>query len=131
VRIFARADGNSGTLQFNSDTGSNYAYHGFFGDGSSVVAFNGTSKTKPDVFITSSGANIFSATVLDILDYKNTNKYKTIRSLSGTDANGSGFLAPYSGLWQSTSAITSIKFMPFSGNFAQYSHFALYGIRSA
>jgi hypothetical protein len=131
IRGIARADGNSATIQFNSDTGSNYAYHGFFGDGSSVAAASGTSQTKSDIMITASGANIFSATVLDILDYANTNKYKTTRSLSGTDANGSGFLAPYSGLWMNTNAITSIKLTPYAGNFAQYSHFALYGIKEA
>jgi hypothetical protein len=27
---------------------------------------------------------------LDILDYANTNKYKTVRSLSGLDTNGAG-----------------------------------------
>ena len=131
IRGIARADGNSATIQFNSDTGSNYAYHGFYGDGSSVTAFSGTSQTKSDILITASGANIFSATVLDILDYANTNKYKTTRSLSGTDANGSGFLTLVSGLWMNTNAITSIKLTPFAGNFAQYSHFALYGIKGA
>jgi hypothetical protein len=129
VRAIARADGNSATLQFNGDNGSNYAYHGFYGDGASVTAFNGINNTKPDIMITSSAANIFSAAVIDILDYSNTNKNKTVRSLAGTDANGSGFLALYSALWQSTIAITSIKFMPFSGNFAQYSRFSLYGIK--
>jgi hypothetical protein len=36
-----------------------------------------------------------------------------------------------SSLWMSTSAITSIKLYPNTGNWAQYSHFALYGIKGA
>jgi hypothetical protein len=36
-----------------------------------------------------------------------------------------------SGLWTSTSAITSIKLYSEANNLAQYSSFALYGIRGA
>jgi hypothetical protein len=66
--------------------------------------------------------------LLIILDYANTNKYKTLRGLSGADNNGSGEIRFWSGLWQSTNAITSIKFFGNNGNWQQYSHFALYGV---
>jgi len=76
------------------------------------------------------GANIFGAFVADILDYKNTNKYKTIRALSGNDQNGGGLIGFHSGLWQNTNAITSITITEFNGNnWMQYSHFALYGCK--
>jgi hypothetical protein len=71
----------------------------------------------------------FGVGVASILDYTNTNKYKTSRILCGYDANGSGFSLLYSGLWQNTAAITSITMFPNSGNFEQYSSFALYGVR--
>jgi hypothetical protein len=76
-------------------------------------------------------ANIFSGFVIDILDYANTNKYKTIRYLSGYDANGSGRVGLGSGSWRSTSAVTSITLqgLEYSSNYKQYSSFALYGIK--
>lgn len=66
---------------------------------------------------------------MDVLDYKNTNKYKTSRFLSGYDANGSGVIMLNSELWMSTAAITSITIDNTGSNFAQYSSFALYGVR--
>jgi hypothetical protein len=77
-------------------------------------------------------ADCFSASVIDILDYANTNKNKTVRCLTGRDVNGSGGqINLCSEFLDSTSAITSIKLLPdISNNFAQYSHFALYGIKS-
>lgn len=121
-------------IQMNADTNSNYSWHEIQGNGSSVTANAGSSST----FMYAAYSNGFSATadafgagVIDILDYANSNKYKTLRMLSGYDANGSGGLQLNSGLWQSTSAITSIKIFPNTSTFQQYSHFALYGIRSA
>jgi hypothetical protein len=119
---------------FNSDNGSNYAWHEIQGNGTSVTANAGSSAA----FMYGAYSNGFSATadtfgagVIDVLDYANANKYKTLRMLSGYDANGSGGLQLNSGLWQSTSAITSIKITPNTSTFQQYSHFALYGIKSA
>ena len=119
-------------VQFNSDTGSNYSLHYLYGDGTTVYSGGGASQVEMNAFrITgaSAASSIFGAGVLDILDYKNTNKYKTLRTLSGEDRNGAGFLFYQSGLWQSTNAITSIKLYPSSNNFAQYTSFALYGIK--
>lgn len=120
--------------QMNNDTGSNYTYHYIVGTGSAANAYAGTSQTDGWAGVcTSDGitASVYSAGVIDILDYANTNKYKTMRVLNGTDANGTGEAFFMSSLWMSTSAITSIKLYPNAGNWKQYSHFALYGIRSA
>jgi hypothetical protein len=51
--------------------------------------------------------------------------------LTGYDANGSGKVSLYSGLWRSTSAIDSVVLVQNAGNFAQNSQFALYGIKGA
>jgi hypothetical protein len=130
IRGFANS-GGGGTatnLRFNSDTGSNYAYHFLLGDGSSASAGSATSVAQI-VYNSSNVATYFSGQIIDILDYTNTNKYKTVRILNGFDTNGSGAIALRSGLWQSTAAITTITIT--STLFPQYSHFALYGIKSA
>ena len=140
VRILGQDNGASTSaralnVRFNSDTGNNYAYHDVYGDGSST-AVNATATTNL-IFCgyfseSGSGASIFGTTIIDILDYANTNKYKTLRSLTGYDANGSGRVGLQSGLWQNTAAISSLSFDirgDLSGSFSQYSHFALYGIK--
>lgn len=128
------ASAQSVIMQFNSDTGSNYAKHSLNGNGVSATGQGYSSQSYFNVQgyrVASSGSNPVAA-VVDILDYANTNKYKTARMLSGFDSNGNGEVDLNSGLWSSTSAITSIQIKLEGGaNFSQYSHFALYGIRSA
>jgi len=134
-RISQSVSENGIIVRVNSDTGSNYAFHGFTGNGSSAGAFGYASQTKiegPDAPGASATASIFGAQIIDILDYANTNKYKTVRILTGDDLNGSGGIRLISGLWMNTNAITSLEFTVNGGsNFVQYSHFALYGIKSA
>ena len=131
IRLFAT--GTSGDQdvwgRFNSDTGSNYATHRIYGTGASVAAGANTTSTKIDFFARSNTDT--SLAVIDILDYANTNKYKTSRSLYGWDANGSGFVMFSSGLWQNTSAINSITIFPQTGSFAANTHCALYGIKGS
>lgn len=118
-------------IQFNSDTATNYSNHYILGDGS--TASSGASTSSASMFadgFTSSDVSYFGVGIIDILDYINTNKYKTIRSLSGWDSNGAGRVWFESGNWRSTNAVTSIKLSPNTGpNFNQYSSFALYGIK--
>jgi hypothetical protein len=122
-----------GVVRFNSDTGSNYSYHSLAGNGSSAAADGSGSVAYPTLLYfpaASRGASIFGAGVLDILDYQNTNKNKTIRVLDGYDSNGAGYSTLQSGAWYNTAAITSITITEFNGNnFAEFSKFALYGIK--
>jgi hypothetical protein len=124
---------NLWSVRFNSDTGNNYyGTHLVYGNGSSAGVFV-TSQADlmywADLVGSSTSANIFATSVTDILDYANTNKNKTVRTLYGWDANGSGVIALASSLWMSTSAVNSITIFPQSGNFSQYSSLALYGIK--
>jgi hypothetical protein len=134
---YINRDTNSGTadnplnMQFNSDTSnSNYRVHRLQGNGSSTgadsysypIAATGVSNNNTNTF--------YSAGVIDVLDYANTNKYKTVRSLSGWDSNGSGIAWVISESWMNTAAVSTLTFSFFSGgNFGQYSSFALYGIK--
>jgi hypothetical protein len=127
-------------FQLNSDTGNNYVWHFLTSAGASP----GTTAVAGATTSTSSWANSaagtttgghFGTAILDVLDYTNTNKYKTGRYLSGLDTNGftSGFAGTVginSGLWLNTAAITRIDIAPVTGTlFTQYSSFALYGIK--
>lgn len=119
-------------IQYNGDTGNNYATHYLLGNGSTASAGAETTRARfyVDVLATNASGAMWSADVIDVLDYANVNKYKTTRSLAGQDLNGSGTIWLASGLWQSTSAINSIKLFLNGGvNFAEYSTFALYGIK--
>ena len=112
------------------DTGSNYAVHVLQGDGSSASAGAASSQSR---MVLGYDFQEYGPFILDILDYANTNKYKTFRALSGDDRNGSGNINLRSGLWQSTSAINQIRLYGAlsSVSFSQYSQFALYGVKSA
>ena len=112
------------------DTGSNYSWHYLQGTGSTAAAGAGATQSSALLGTTINTANVFGAAVIDILDYGNSNKYKTFRSLSGWEDNSSGNLIFWSGNWRSTSVITNIKLTVTNG-FTQYSQFALYGIKGA
>lgn len=117
------------------DSGNNYATHTFDGDGGTDTGAGAANFVSLGFMIepgASGTANAFGGFVIDILDYKNTNKYKTFKALGGADLNGSGNVHLTSGLWMSSSAITNIDFFTNGGfNFVQHSTFALYGIKGA
>lgn len=142
LRIFAqcnRTNGNGDTyLRFNSDTGNNYSYHRLQGNGAAAASTSATSTgiVYAGYEVGSWATNQFSAMVVDILDYTNTNKYKTVRSLGGNDQNGAtasngdpGTVTFFSSLWMNTNAINSILVFDGSYNFTQYTSIALYGIK--
>jgi hypothetical protein len=122
-------------VTFNSDSGSNYSKHALIGTGSSVAATGSASQTaiNIDAAISSSNAsytNIIGVTLIDILDYSNTTKNKTLRAVSGTELNNTnGEIYLTSGLWMNTNAITSITLTSETNNFSSISTYALYGIK--
>lgn len=137
LRINARTDRSAVDdfllVRFNSDTGSNYTYHILRGNGSAVTAVGGTSQASIDapwVSAASASADMFGSVIIDIHDYASSTKYKTTRTVSGYDQNGSGSIRLSSGLWLNTNAITSISIAPGLGtNLVNKSTFALYGIK--
>jgi hypothetical protein len=136
VRMLVRntSTSNGYNMRMNSDTGNNYARHYLYGTGSAAGAAAVTSTSSmvlADAGISTSTSGVFGGSVCDILDYANTNKYKTIRTLGGFDNNGNGLISMDSGLWQNTAAVTTLTIFPDAGNFAEYSQFALYGIKGS
>ena len=142
VRYIARSSlvalGFAGmTINLNGDTGSNYAYHRFYGTGGSANADSGATQTSATLGGAAAASNLaseFVAGIVDIHDYTSTSKNKTVRSFWGGDDNtngANGTIHLDSGLWYATPvAITSITFTLGSGQtFATNSQFALYGIK--
>ena len=142
LRVISRGSGsetdyNGMRIRVNGDSGSNYYFHEVYGTGSAAGAYApGSAVSYLDDSGTVAGggntANVYGASIVDILDYANTNKYKVSRSLSGMDSNNSnGFMRFSSGLWKNTAAINSLQIFYSAGtvNFAEYSQFALYGVK--
>ena len=121
-------------MGFNSDSNANYSSHNMYGYASAVGAQSEVSGNRMYYQVYTSLASTSSfvgVTVIDILDYANTNKYKTVRSFNGVEFNSDGSTRFSSGNWRNTNAITSIEFVIDSGNFNVGSTLALYGIKAA
>ena len=104
--------------------------HSLYGIGSGTPgSYYSTTTVYNDIVSASSTASVYSAMVLDILDYQNTNKNKTFRNILAYDLNGSGQLEFQSHLWASTSAINKLTFTVGAGSFSTDTQFALYGIK--
>jgi hypothetical protein len=120
-------------LNNNSGGASSYVKHYLRGNGTAASA--GYFSNGDDLYGSSyprggSYTGVFGAQIIDILDYTNTNKNKTIRVLGGFDGNGAGEISLWSGLYfANTNAITQIDIFPNQTGFAQYSSFALYGVK--
>jgi len=120
---------------YNNNTGSTgSAFHILYGDGSNAATGAGTGSFSTVLGYcpgASATTNVYGVMVFDILDYTNTNKNKTTRTLFGYDNNGSGQVGLTSGLpltLPGTNAVTTLSLI-FNGNITTASQFALYGIR--
>lgn len=135
LRVYARASGGflatNLQMRLNNDSNTNYAEHRLIGDSSVVSATSGVASTiftAGRISGSTATSNIFGCSIIDILDYASTNKYKTVRAIGGNDRNGSGEIVFCSNLWLSTSAVTQLDVVTscISG-----SVFSLYGLRGA
>ena len=130
-------NGTTGTtamnLQLNNDTGSNYAKHQLTGNGSTVTSGATTSSSNiqlNDAGTRPSETNNFSSGIIDFLDFSSSSKNTTIRALYGATTPSESYVYLTSGLWNSTSAVTSIKHFSVSGfSYAIGSRFSLYGVK--
>jgi len=130
--VHSASDHHDISVQLNTDTAGNYSFHRLRGDGSTAAgqaSTNSTSMAALYLSVSASATSNFGGSVIDILDYKDTNKYTTMRSLGGTDRNGGGAVGISSGSWRNTNAVTSIKLFNSLGNLYQYSTATLYGIK--
>ncbi len=137
VRLMAKAaptstDASYDLLgRFNGDTNiNNSSLHYMIGNGSGTNAGYTGNLGILGTATGSSSTSVFAFNIIDVWDYTNSNKYKTVRNMYGYDSNGAGFVGIQGDLWRNTAAITSIEFVFRTGpSFAQYTHAALYGIK--
>jgi hypothetical protein len=130
--VGALSTSSTGRISFNSDTTyTNYRTHYLENYSSAVGAGTYQSATYPGVALgVNTGFVSPFSMVIDLLDYANTSKNKTLRSINGVDVNGpGGAITLTSGLWLSTSAINSITLTATSGFWSTASIIALYGIK--
>jgi hypothetical protein len=134
VRLTARGTfasaGLSVLLGLSGNTELSGFRHHIYGNGSSASGYGATGAYgiiggTPGSTVTST---VWGASIIDVLDYTNTNKTKTLRAISGWDANGSGEVVFASSYTPLTTAITSIKLVT-DGNWASGSQITLYGIK--
>lgn len=142
IRLFAQTNqGNNGDgvyYRLNGDSANNYTLHWLYGDGATASALGLTPYSALRIaqiagdYNQPNPSSYFGVAIVDILDYANTNKYKTGRALSGYAMNGAGAVSLTSGVWMNTAAVTSITMTVTGGTaFKQYTHAALYGIKRA
>lgn len=129
----AAANFRGGRLRVNNVSAATYARHSLYGDGATAVAVGQSGYS--DIFTATTSAandtaNVFGAVIIDILDYANASKNPVMRVFGGVDTNGSGYVHIDSGLRPVAEAVTSVQLLLSSGNFAQHSTAALYGLRA-
>lgn len=128
-------------LRMNLDTGTNYTTHQMYTSGSNAAADGGASQTYivlgniPQGSGSTGGwTDICNGLIVNLLEYKSTNKTKIINSIGGVSKDNAGFCGMWAGSWQSTSAISSLRLYVNDGlNLAWNTNakVSLYGIKAA
>jgi hypothetical protein len=114
----------------NDTTAANYRQHRLWGIGSGTPSSQTNSGQASIMYNFIGGSTTQPSTgIIDIFDYVNTNKNKTMRTLFGWDTNGGGEVDLISVLYMSTSAINRVDFILQSSSFATSTRIALYGIK--
>jgi hypothetical protein len=115
-------------IQFNNSS-SNFSWKNIVGVGSGTpVSQNNTNNQVGTIPAASMTASSFGNASIYITNYASAN-YKSVSGDSVAENNAiRGDQAFYATLWSNTAAITSVKLLPSSGTFLQYSTAYLYGI---
>ena len=129
IRMSARGSTTANLVTvINADTAANYSWHIIEANGSTVSGAGLGSRTYMFNAVTTAQTDGFNAGVVDLLDAYNTNKYLTIRTLSGVTGS-SNYVHFASGSWRNTASLTSIELKRVSGLHTIGSRFSLYGLK--
>ena len=129
-QVFVASGTGSAGLYIGANGDSNMkGAHYLYGNGSSAIA---SYDSISSIAVTNYGVtNTPGVAIIDILDYTNTNKNKTVKSLYGYDANGSGWVGLNSTLYLSTNAISSLSLTGGGANILSGARADLYGISTS
>jgi len=141
IRYNSRHDNdtqNNMYMRLNSDNSSIYMRMYIFTDGTTIQTIEDINTDAMGYFSVANSsrtANNFGGGIINILDYKNTSKNKSVLARTGRaqQASGTTGILMSAGQWASTSAVDTITFGMFAGegNFVTNTTFALYGIKTA
>lgn len=112
-------------ILLNGDSGANYASHYLQGNGSSVSSGSLAPSQSNMGFMALAGNSTPGMGIIDFLDVSSSTKNKTVRSLHAFPTNP---VALSSGVWLSTSAVTSVTLVHPSSTYSTASRFSLYGV---
>lgn len=137
IRAVMRTSNSSESplLNFNNDTTSSYSFHQMraAGNDGQVYSVATANATRIEIGQQINGDDSFAAwqAIIDIVDFSNTSKNKTIRAYKLSAGFDAGILAFTSGVYRKTDAITSISFTTnnVSRPFGVNTRFSLYGLR--
>jgi hypothetical protein len=116
-------------MRFNGITSSgSYKDHRLYGFNGVVGSDTITVDQMYLGAVSTSASGVFSSKVIDILDPFSSTKNKTIRTLSGRVSNSPFIIELLSGLFISTTSVSSINIFG-SSNMSVGSRFSLYGIK--
>ena len=130
--VNASSSNASVTAQFNGISTSTYSGTDLYGTGSGQGSQRYSNITALPVGGFGVGlptaSNTYAVGTLHIMNYANTNTYKTTLTRTGDGGDGTEAVVC---LWRSTAAITSISLIGSGANFTAGSTFTLYGILAA
>lgn len=129
LKVSARLDANNTAvkIQFNGLT-TNLSSRYLYGSGSAAASYTDASNIYFYANSNSYTGSTFANSEIYIPNYLGSSaKAVSVDAVTETNAAAAD-MALFAGLWNSGSAITSIKLLPNSGNFVQHSTASLYGI---
>ncbi len=138
ILIVVSKDGSSTgqdiSIQFNSDTGSNYSFTYLYGNGTSAASGRASNNTAARLgYFTTRGTTDGYNAIAQIMNYSNTTTNKTMITRSNSLSSNTSYPGAETivNLWRNTAAITSVVLSSGTSSFATGSTFTLYGVKSA
>lgn len=125
---FAATSGDGGLrINFNGQLGSAYKYVTIFGRPGGALSSRSSGQSYIQDFFVGTSGNVFYNQIWQIFDFAETDKFKTVLLRNGDVSKGSNLTA---GIWESTSAITSLTLTNGGYNFNVNSTFSIYGVKA-
>jgi hypothetical protein len=118
------------SLTLNGDTGTNYTWVRFRGNGATASATNSTSANRIDMSPEGTSSTIPQYIDIELLSYRST-IWKTALISCAEDRSGSGSVSRMAALWKNTSAITSLTLTCNTSTWTVGTTATLYGIKNA